>query len=60
MTPDERAELVEDIKKSAVKRRQIAERAELDAQFDVVAAWHELIDIEKGILRVLAKAADGE
>jgi hypothetical protein len=42
MTVDERAQLVEDIKLSSTKRRQIAERAELDKEFDIQAAWAEV------------------
>ena len=42
MTSDERAQLVEDIKKSDRMRRGIIERAELDKEFDIVAAWEEV------------------
>ena len=49
MTSDERAQLVEDIKMSGSKRRDIAERAALDRQFDVAAAWEELEELDKSI-----------
>ena len=39
MTPDERAQLVEDIKRSDNLRRGIIERAELSKDFDLLAAW---------------------
>jgi hypothetical protein len=57
MTPEERAQLVEDIRVSAAKRRAIAERAALDEQFDIAAAWRELRDLEREISRRLPDAA---
>ena len=42
MTSDERAQLVEDIKKSDRIRRGIIERAELSKDFDILAAWEEV------------------
>ena len=56
MTPEERAQLVEDIKISAAKRRAIAERA-VDPEFDIAAAWRELRDLEREISRRLPDAA---
>jgi hypothetical protein len=38
MTIDERAQLVEDIRVAGAKRRDIAERAQLDKDFDIAAA----------------------
>ena len=49
MTVDERAQLVEDIKLSSTKRRQIAERAELDNEFDILAAWAEVEELDASI-----------
>ena len=49
MTSDERDQLVEDIKMSGSKRRDIAERAALDKQFDVAAAWEGLEELDKSI-----------
>jgi hypothetical protein len=49
MTIDERAQLVEDIRVSGTKRREIAERAQLDKHFDIAAAWKELTDLDASI-----------
>ena len=49
MTVDERAQLLEDIKKSDNLRRGIVERAELDREFDVLAAWEEVEKIDDTI-----------
>jgi hypothetical protein len=49
MTSDERAQLVEDIKMSGAKRRDIAERAARDQEFDVAAAWEELEELDESI-----------
>ena len=49
MTIDERAQLIEDIKKSDNLRRGIVERAELDRKFDVLAAWEEVEKIDETI-----------
>ena len=49
MTIDERAQLVEDIRVAGTKRRDIAERAQLDKDFDVAAAWEELTDLDTSI-----------
>ena len=51
MTPDERAQLVEDIKRSSRIRDQIVERAERDHQFDIAAAWEELDELDAAINR---------
>jgi len=39
MTADERAQLVEDIQRSAKISEGIVEQARLDQQFDLIAAW---------------------
>jgi hypothetical protein len=49
MTIDERAQLVEDIRVAGAKRRDIAERAQLDKDFDIAAAWQELTDLDASI-----------
>jgi hypothetical protein len=49
MTSDERAQLVEDIKRSSTIRQRIAEQAALDSQFDIAAAWEELEELDDSI-----------
>ena len=49
MTSDERAQLVEDIKKSDNLRRGIVERAELSKDFDILAAWEEVEKLDVSI-----------
>jgi hypothetical protein len=49
MTSDERAQLVEDIKKSDNLRRGIVERAELSEDFDILAAWEEVEKLDESI-----------
>lgn len=49
MTSDERAQLVEDIKRSDNLRRGIVERAELSEDFDVLAAWEEVEKLDESI-----------
>ena len=49
MTIDERAQLVEDIRVAGTKRREIAERAQLDKDFDIAAAWEDLVDLDASI-----------
>ena len=56
MTPDERAQLVEDIKMAGSKRRDIAERAAMDNEFDVAAAWEELHELDKSISQRVVKS----
>jgi hypothetical protein len=56
MTPDERAQLVEDIKKSSKIRHDIAERAELSKDFDLAAAWETLVVLDDSIARRIAAA----
>jgi len=50
MTIDERAQLVEDIRVAGTKRRDIAERAQLDKDFDIAAAWEELTELDTSIV----------
>lgn len=56
MTVDERAQLVEDIRVSSTKRREIAERAQLDKNFDIAAAWEELDDLDLSIQKRVGKS----
>ena len=49
MTIDERAQLVEDIRVAGTKRRDIAERAQLDKDFDIAAAWEQLTELDASI-----------
>ena len=49
MTIDERAQLIEDIKRSDTLRRGIIERAELSKEFDILAAWEEVEKIDDSI-----------
>jgi hypothetical protein len=49
MTIDERAQLLEDIRVAGTKRRDIAERAQLDKDFDIAAAWEQLTDLDASI-----------
>jgi hypothetical protein len=60
MTPDERAQLVEDIKMAGSKRRDIAERAAMDNEFDVAAAWEELDELDKSINKRVVKSRKTE
>jgi hypothetical protein len=56
MTSDERAQLVEDIKKSDNYRRRIVESAELSPDFDIVAAWEDVEELERSISERIVKA----
>ena len=51
MTSDERAQLVEDIKRSNRMRDDIIERAELAKEFDILAAWEEVEELDASINR---------
>jgi hypothetical protein len=56
MTPDERDQLIEDIKRSDNLRRGIIERASLDAEFDILAAWEEVEKLDGSINERIASA----
>ena len=56
MTTDERAQLIEDIKRSSKMRHDIAERAELSPDFDIAAAWEVLATLDDSIAKGIAKA----
>jgi hypothetical protein len=49
MTSEERAQLVEDIERSANTRRGIAEQARLGRDFDIAAAWEEVEQLDASI-----------
>lgn len=49
MTSDERAQLVEDIYRSATMRANIVDQARLDKKFDIAAAWEDLGELDKSI-----------
>jgi hypothetical protein len=55
VTPDERAQLVEDIQRSANFRFHIVEQAKADRDFDITAAWEELEDLDESIVNRVAK-----
>jgi hypothetical protein len=56
MTSDERAQLVEDIKKSNKMREDILERATQDEKFDIAAAWETRDELDASIDSRIAKA----
>ena len=56
MTSDERAQLIEDIKKSAKIRLDIIERAQLSEDFDIAAAWETLDELDDSIEQRVVKA----
>jgi hypothetical protein len=49
MTSDERAQLIEDIRRSNSMRERILEQASADDQFDIAAAWETLEELDKSI-----------
>jgi hypothetical protein len=49
MTSDERAQLLEDIRRSNSMRERILEQAILDEEFDLAAAWETLEELDKSI-----------
>ena len=49
MTPDERAQLLEDIKQSNHLRDSIVQQAEADETFDIAAAWETLDELDASI-----------
>lgn len=56
MTSDERAQLLEDIKKSDNLRRGIVQRAELSEEFDILAAWEEVEKLDEPIAKRIVAA----
>jgi len=49
MTSDERAQLIEDIRRSNSMRERIVEQAVADKTFDIAAAWETLDELERSI-----------
>ena len=49
MTIDDRAQLIEDIKRSDTLRRGIVDQAATDQTFDILAAWEEVEKIDASI-----------
>lgn len=49
MTSEERAQLIEDIRRSASICEQIIEQASLDKEFDIAAAWETLDELDGSI-----------
>jgi hypothetical protein len=49
MTSEERAQLIEDIDRSAGMRQRIVDQARLSKSFDLVAAWEELDQFDASI-----------
>jgi hypothetical protein len=49
MTSDERAQLIEDIDRSANIREGIVEQARLSKDFDIAAAWNEVEALDESI-----------
>ena len=60
MTSDERAQLVEDIKRSDNLRRGIVERAELSKDFDILAAWEEVEKLDESITARIVAARNNQ
>jgi hypothetical protein len=49
VTSEERAQLIEDIRRSASMREHIIEQASADKEFDIAAAWETLDELEHSI-----------
>ena len=49
MTSDERAQLIEDIRRSALMRQRIIDQASADKDFDIAAAWETLDELDRSI-----------
>jgi hypothetical protein len=60
MTSDERAQLVEDIKRADKLRRGVVERAEVSEDFDILAAWEEVEKLDTDINRRIIAARRDE
>jgi hypothetical protein len=56
MTADERAQLIEDIDRSAGMRQRIVDQARLSQRFDLGAAWEEVVQFDASINARLKKA----
>ena len=60
MTTDERAQLIEDIDRSANIREGIVEQARLSKEFDIAAAWEELEELDRSINNRIGKVRSGD
>ena len=49
MTSEDRAQLIEDIRRSTSMRQHIVEQASTDEQFDIAAAWETLDELDQSI-----------
>jgi hypothetical protein len=49
MTSDERAQLIEDIRRSTSMREHIVQQANADKEFDIAAAWETLDELDQSI-----------
>jgi len=56
MNVDERAQLLEDLRTSNTKRNDIYERARLSPEFDILAAWEEVEDLDRSIYDRIKKS----
>lgn len=56
MTSEERAQLIEDIRRSASVREHIIEQASVDKEFDIAAAWETLDQLDQSINQRVVKA----
>ena len=56
MTPDERAQLIEDIQRSAKFREHIVEQARVNGDFDIADAWAVLDELDNDINQRIMKA----
>jgi len=59
MTSEERAQLIEDIRRSASMREHIIEQASVDKEFDI-AAWETLDELDQSINQRVVKARSKE
>jgi hypothetical protein len=55
MDQEERAQLIEDIRRSASIRDHIIEQASVDKEFDIAAAWETLDELDRSINARLTK-----
>jgi hypothetical protein len=60
MTSDERAQLIEDIRRSASMREHIVEQASVDKEFDIAAAWETLDELDQSIHKRMVNARSQE
>jgi hypothetical protein len=56
MTSDERAQLLEDIRRSTTIREHIIQQAQSDKEFDITAAWEDLEELDNSINERIIKA----